>query len=48
MREAVLDVPLPLAAQWESVARRILDVLSATFGLLVLTFPLIVVGLVIR
>jgi lipopolysaccharide/colanic/teichoic acid biosynthesis glycosyltransferase len=48
MREAVLDVPLPVAAQWESVARRTVDLLAATFGLLVLAIPLIVIGLVIR
>jgi lipopolysaccharide/colanic/teichoic acid biosynthesis glycosyltransferase len=48
MRQAVLDFPLPVAAQWESVARRTVDLLAATFGLLVLAIPLIVIGLVIR
>jgi lipopolysaccharide/colanic/teichoic acid biosynthesis glycosyltransferase len=48
MSEAVLDVPLPVAAQWESGARRTVELLAAAIGLLVLAIPLIVIGLMIR
>jgi lipopolysaccharide/colanic/teichoic acid biosynthesis glycosyltransferase len=48
MPEAVLDFPLPTAATWESVARRIVDLTVATLGLLVLAIPLIVIGMMIR
>ncbi|HEV7790836.1 MAG: hypothetical protein QOI50_3499 [Pseudonocardiales bacterium] len=48
MPEAVLDFPLPTAATWESVARRVVDLTVATLGLLVLAIPLIVIGMMIR
>jgi lipopolysaccharide/colanic/teichoic acid biosynthesis glycosyltransferase len=48
MPEAVLDFPLPTAATWESVARRVVDLAVATLGLLVLAIPMIVIGMMIR
>ncbi|MCU1652435.1 MAG: glycosyl transferase [Pseudonocardia sp.] len=48
MPEAVLDFPLPTAATWESVARRVVDLTVAILGLLVLAIPLIVIGMMIR
>ncbi|MDT7625719.1 MAG: hypothetical protein QOF99_6620 [Pseudonocardiales bacterium] len=48
MPEAVLDFPLPTAATWESVARRVVDLAVAILGLLVLAIPLIVIGMMIR
>jgi lipopolysaccharide/colanic/teichoic acid biosynthesis glycosyltransferase len=48
MPEAVLDFPLPTAATWESVARRVVDLVLASLGLLVLAIPMIVIGMMIR
>jgi lipopolysaccharide/colanic/teichoic acid biosynthesis glycosyltransferase len=48
MPEAVLDFPLPTAATWESVARRVVDLVVASLGLLVLAVPMIVIGMMIR
>ncbi|WP_414710918.1 sugar transferase [Pseudonocardia sp.] len=48
MPDVGLDSALPVAATWESVARRAVDLTVAGLGLLVLSIPLIVIGLVIR
>jgi len=48
MPEVALDLAPPVSATWEVVARRVVDLLVASLGLLVLAVPMIVIGLVIR
>jgi lipopolysaccharide/colanic/teichoic acid biosynthesis glycosyltransferase len=48
MPDVGLDSALPVAVTWESVTRRALDLAAALLGLLVLSIPLIVIGLMIK
>jgi lipopolysaccharide/colanic/teichoic acid biosynthesis glycosyltransferase len=48
MPDVGLDSALPEAATWESIARRVVDIVVAGLALLVLAIPMTVIGLVIR
>jgi lipopolysaccharide/colanic/teichoic acid biosynthesis glycosyltransferase len=48
MPDVGLDSALPEAATWESIARRVVDIVVAGLALLVLAIPMTLIGLVIR